>query len=397
VIKELKLMTKKVTEKTDRYPIEFLLMYAIFFGGSATFGPYIPLYLKEIGLNQTLIGTFFAIGPLIAMLSQPIWGIIGDRSKSKNIVLLILFGGSICSMLLFPASTAMWYVFCIYGVFTFFQASINPLIDTITLEQLETSKWKFGPIRMGGVYGYSIMAIVAGLVLKNNLSLMFFMYAAILTICFAMVFKLPVVKGHQHGDKKVSPWVLFKDKKLVLLLSFSLVIQSTLGYYYSFFPLYFEQLGGDSSLLGWAMSISALAEIPFLLFADKIVNKIGTIYAMIMAAVVTSARWLVFFFLNSPNQAVITNLLHGFSYIVVIYCMAIYINENVPKELRASGQALNGLITVGLSRIIGSVIGGYISDIVGLKRMFLYCAIFGFVSALIFGFLFMQFKNTSEA
>jgi predicted MFS family arabinose efflux permease len=251
-------MTKKVTEKTDRYPIEFLLMYAIFFGGSATFGPYIPLYLKEIGLNQTLIGTFFAIGPLIAMLSQPIWGIIGDRSKSKNIVLLILFGGSICSMLLFPASTAMWYVFCIYGVFTFFQASINPLIDTITLEQLETSKWKFGPIRMGGVYGYSIMAIVAGLVLKNNLSLMFFMYAAILTICFAMVFKLPVVKGHQHGDKKVSPWVLFKDKKLVLLLSFSLVIQSTLGYYYSFFPLYFEQLGGDSSLLGWAMSIASI-------------------------------------------------------------------------------------------------------------------------------------------
>jgi PPP family 3-phenylpropionic acid transporter len=385
-----------MTKKTDRYPIEFLLMYAIFFGGSGVFGPYIPLYLKEIGFNQTLIGTFFALGPLIAMLSQPIWGIIGDRSKSKNIVLLILFGGSICSMLLFPASTVMWYVFCIYGVYTFFQASINPLIDTITLEQIEASKWKFGPIRMGGVYGYSIMTIVAGLVLKNNLSLMFFMYAAILTICFAMVFKLPVVKGHQHGDKKVSPLILLKDKKLVMILGFGLVIQSTLGFYFSFFPIYFEQLGGDSSQLGWAMSISALAEIPFLLFADKIVNKIGIIYAMIMAAVVTSVRWLVFFYLHTPGQAIVTNLLHGFSYIVVVYCMAIYINENVPKELRTSGQALNGVITVGLSRIMGSVIGGYISDIIGLKNMFLYCAIFGFISALIFGLLFLRFENTSE-
>jgi PPP family 3-phenylpropionic acid transporter len=388
-------MIKNKTGK-DRYPYEFLLMYAIYFGGSAAFGPYIPLYLKEIGLNQTLIGALFALGPLVAMLSQPVWGIIGDRSKSKNVVLLFLLAGATVAIIIFPFSTSIWYVFFAYVLYTFFNSSVNPLIDTITLEQLEKSKWKFGPIRMGGVYGYSMVAVISGIILKDNLSLMFTIYAIILIFTFAMVFKLPAVRGHQHGDKKVSPWVLLKDKKLVLMLTFGLIIQSTLGFYFSFFSIYFEQLGGDSALLGWAMSVSALAEIPFLLFSDKIVKKLGIIYTMVLASVMTSIRWVIFFFLNSAMQAVIINLLHGFSYIVVIYCMAIYINEHVPKELRASGQALNGVVTVGLSRIIGSVVGGYLSDIVGLRYMFLYCAIFGVVASLIVSYLLMKCDKDSE-
>ncbi|HHW31399.1 MAG TPA: MFS transporter [Clostridiaceae bacterium] len=393
-------MTKKIIKKSiekNRYPYEFLLMYAIYFGGSAAFSPYIPLYLKEIGLTQVLIGILFAIGPLVAMLSQPVWGIVGDRSKSKNRVLLILLAGAAVSIIIFPVSTAVWYVFFAYIMFTFFNSSINPLIDTIALEGIEKTKWKFGPIRMGGVYGYSLVAILSGIVLKNNLSWMFLIYAIILMLNFAMVFKLPVVEGHQHGDKKVSLWVLLKNKRLVLMLAFGLIIQSTLGFYFSFFSIYFEELGGDSALLGWAMSVSALAEIPFLMFADKIVNKLGIIKTMTLASIVTSARWVVFFFLNSAMQAVFVNLLHGFTYIVVIYCMAIYINENVQKELRASGQALNGVVTVGISRIIGSVIGGYFSDIVGLREMFLYCSVFGFIATLVINYLFLRINKVSKA
>ena len=46
----------------------------------------------------------------------------------------------------------------------------------------------------------------------------------------------------------------------------------------------------------------------------------------------------------------------------------------MPKELRASGQALNWLLSAGVARIIGSFGGGLIADAVGIRTGFLYGA-----------------------
>ena len=380
-------------KNTEKYPIIFVLLYAFYFGANGILNPYLPVYLEDIGMNQTVKGILLALGPFVAMFSQPFWGIIGDRAKTKNIILKILFFSSAAIFILFPLNKEIWYTFLIYIIFMFFYSSINPTIDTITLEYLERRKWKFGPIRMGGTIGYALIALLSGFIIERNINYMFFMYSTILFISLFFIRNIPPVKGYQFGKEKISPSKLIKNKKLIALLGFGFAVQMTLGYYYSFYSIYFKQSGGDNSLLGWSMFLAGISEIPFLLFADKITKKMGIINTLIVSSLITSLRWFFVYISNSPKQLLLTSCLHGFTFIVFTYCLAVFINENVPRELKASGQALNGLINMGAARIVGNILGGVLSDVFGIKQMFFYISIIAIIATGLFGFILKKLES----
>ncbi|MFH5181882.1 MFS transporter [Paenibacillus sp. TAB 01] len=123
----------------------FLLFYMVFYMGNAVYGTYLPVYFQSIGASATQIGTLLSLGPLVAVLAQPLWGSVGDRAKTKNTVLALLIAGCCVIILFFPLSTAFAYLLFMVCLFTFFQTSISAISDAITLEELEKhKKWSFG-------------------------------------------------------------------------------------------------------------------------------------------------------------------------------------------------------------------------------------------------------------
>lgn len=358
--------------------------------GNAVYSTFMPVYLNHIGYGQTAIGTLLALGPFIAIIAQPIWGIAGDRAKTKNAVLQVLLLGSAITVMLYPLSRNFYYILAVMAAFTFFQTSTGPMSDAITLEYLDKTRWTFGPIRMSGTIGYAVMSIIAGIIAKRYINGIFVLYFMIMLAVLGVSLGLPKVKGHQFRGPKVPIWRLFKDRELMLLMAFNLVIQITLGFYYTFFPIYFKEMGGDSALLGWAMFISSVSEIPFLLFADKILKKIGTRYTLLGSAAVAAVRWLILHFVSNPFIVLPLQALHGLIFIVFSFSLATYINQEVPKELRASGQTLNGLIGLGIARIIGSILGGVLSDMVGIRQVFLYDSLLAFAAVIAFGSIFIK-------
>lgn len=371
------------------YPFIFILFYALVYMGNAVYGTFIPLYLDHLGFSKTIVGTLLSLGPFIAIIAQPVWGMAGDRASAKNNVLKILLLGCALTVLAYPVSTSIYYLFTIIAIFTFFQTPVVPLGDAITLEYIELTQWKFGPIRMAGTIGYALMSIAAGAAARHNINNIFPLYFAITLLTLAAVFKLPIVKGHQSGGRKMAVWKLFHNRELVVLMSLNLIAMITLGFYYSFFSIYYKQLGGDSALLGWGMFISAASEIPFLLFADRIIRRLGSKGTLIMSILVMAIRWFLLYAVTDVYVILGMNILHGLSFIVMAYSMVTYINKNVPKELRASGQTMNGLIGMGLARIAGSIFGGFLSDMVGTQKVFLYASILNFTAVAVFGTVFL--------
>jgi PPP family 3-phenylpropionic acid transporter len=381
-----------IVNNTNRYRYSFFALYALIFMGNAAYNTFIPLYLSNIGFTKGTIGALLALGPFITIFAQPFWGMAGDRANTKNFILKILLFGSAVAVALYSVSTSLYYLVLIMSLFVFLQSSVGPISDSITLEYLDETKWKFGPIRMAGTIGYALMSIVAGILAKRNVANIFILYFFIALAAFVMVFNLPSIKGHQAHGKKVSPFILFRHKELMLFFIFNLIMQIVLGFYYSFFSIYFQQLGGDTGLLGWAMFLSSTSEIPFLLFADRIIRKIGFRYTLLAAAVVLSLRMLFIGLTSSLAVILLLMLMHGLTFIVLTFSMATYINSEVPKELKASGQALNALICLGLARIVGSVAGGFLSDIYGISRVFVMDSILGFITVAVFSFIFLK-KN----
>ncbi len=383
-------------EQTKKIYYSFIALYATLFMSNAIYGTFLPVYLDYIGYSKASIGVLMSLGPFVAIIAQPFWGIISDRSKSKNQILKLLFIASILIMALYPLSSNFYYLLIIIAIFTFFQTSISPISDTITLEYLSTTRQKFGPIRMAGTIGFAVMSIVAGFFAQKYIKSIFALNVVIMCLAFFTVLKLPVVQGHQFGKQRVSIIKLFSDKNLVALMALNFLVQVTLGFYYTYFPIYFKQLGGSSSLLGWAYFISAISEIPFLLCADKILQKVKTTKALLFSTFVASIRWFLTFVITNAYMFLPLQLLHGLIFIVLYYSMAIYINQEVPKELKASGQTINNLIGMGIARITGSLAGGFLSDIYGIKNLFLYNSILALITVLIFAYIFLTMKKHSS-
>ncbi|NHN34036.1 MFS transporter [Paenibacillus agricola] len=353
--------------------VVFLLFYTVVYMGNAVYGTFIPLYFQSIGASPSEIGTLLSLGPLVAVLAQPFWGLQGDRAKSKNSVLMIMIVGCGIVMLLFPLSTAFVYLMAMVGLLTFFQTSIFAVSDAITLEELDKQKrWSYGPIRLGGTIGFALMSIAFGYVAQHEISYIFPVYALVMLVSLFLLLRFPKVSGHQSTGNKVKFWVLFKQRKLMVYLAISVVLQITLGYYYTFFPVYYKAMGGDNVLLGWSMVISALSEVPFLLFAKRIFERVRITHVLLISSIATALRWFAFSFTDNPIWVLPAQILHGLIYIVLSVTIAMYINQQVPKELRASGQALNGLLSLGVARIIGSFAGGFASEAFGMKNVFFY-------------------------
>ena len=98
---------------------------------------------------------------------------------------------------------------------------------------------------------------------------------------------------------------------------------------------------------------------------------------------------------NNIYLILILQLLHGFTFIVIFYSMAMYINEKVQDELKASGQALNSAVGMGFTRIIGSVAGGVLSDYIGIRQVFTLSSIAVLVSIIVFVPIFMAISRKS--
>jgi len=232
------------------------------------------------------------------------------------------------------------------------------------------------------------MSIFAGIYAKQNINGIFGLYFLIAMILFSAVFLIPQVSGHQSKEKKVSFLVLLRNYELVLLLIYSTILQVTLGFFYSFFGIYLKDMGGDNGLLGWAMFISAIFEVPFLLFANRIINRLGTRNALVLSGGVMALRWFLLHVIKNPFWVLPVQMLHGLSFIVVSYSMATYINQKVPMELKASGQALFGFLSMGVARIISTLLGGYLSDLFEIRHVFLYSSYLIIASTLLFLLLF---------
>ncbi|MCX7710661.1 MAG: MFS transporter [Clostridia bacterium] len=381
-------------EDLKSYPFFFILYYLLYFSGFALYGVFIPIYLDSIHYSQAAIGFLISIGPVATVLGQPIWGAAGDRSKNKADILRIILLGIGLSVVLFGLSTNYFYLLIVMSALTFFQSALGPTSDAITLEYTENTGWKYGPIRASGTLGYAIMAAAAGIIIKNDMHLIFILYMLIIAFAAGSTFMFPRIPGHQSGKSKVSLFSLLKNREMFMLMLFVLVTHTFIGFYNTFFPIYFKHLGSGNALVGISVALAAVSELPFIFFGDRILEKLGVKRAIFGSVLLLSIRWLLMSFISNPYIILFLQVLHGPSLVFLLFSMVVYVSKKAPKELRSSGQALYAMVYSGLSRIIGSAFGGFLSDKFGIQSVFLTGAVVTAISLVVFKDLF---RGTDEA
>ncbi len=369
----------------DRFPVKIFSIYVIFYAGQAMYNTYLNVFLTSVGYTMTQIGQIQSVATILLVLMQPVWGVISDKSKSKNQVVgfLALISAIIC-LSYYMFQTALWLAICVM-LFSIFFFPAMTLQDNYTLELLSKSKWDFGNIRLGGTLGYSICALVVGFVIGNNYSNIFWIMAVFFFITGTMYFTLPRVEGHRQKAEKVKYSILLKDKALLCMIVFNITYYMGVSFYFQFYPIYFTtELGASSQMLGALTFVSAMSEVPFFWFAYKLEKKFGVEKVMLFAGIATALRWFLLYFTTNHFLILGINMLSGCGYVGFSYCLIKYINDNVPKNMRATAQSLNAILGTIFSKILFAPIGGYMSGVVGFKNVLLVSSLVTIVGAVMF-------------
>ena len=165
-----------------------------------------------------------------------------------------------------------------------------------------------------------------------------------------------------------------------------MLLQLTMGYFYSFFSIYFTAMpGGSSRLLGLCYFMSAMSEIPFLLNADRLFEKLGAGKLLSVSAIALTLRWIILGTCHNVYAVMASQLLHGWGFIVMTVSMAKYVSATIPDELKASGQMLISVVGFGIARVFGILGGGLVADAMGsVQKGFLLMAIVAGVGLIAF-------------
>ena len=353
-------------KKSSDFPWKYGLFLACYYLANAVYQSYASKYFESVGMSHVQLTILLAAAPIISIIMQPIWGMIGDRMKLRNIVLRMLIVVSAGLVLTYRLSNAFWWLMSVSVLFSAFYTSIQPMGDSIILEALQEKKHPFGPLRMMGCLAFAVGNLFIGYAIDGRMNWVVYLTAGVLLLTLLAERALPPTPGHQSTGEKMNMLAILKLPHMAGLLVMLMLMQLTMGYFYSYYSIHFTSLpGGTTTLLGLCYFLSATSEVPFLLNADRLFDKLGVGKLMSICAAALTLRWVLLACFPNIYVAMGSQVLHGWGFIVMTVSTSKYMSAIVPDELKASGQMLLAVVGFGIARVFGILGGGLLSNAMG--------------------------------
>ncbi|MGG1518381.1 MFS transporter [Paenibacillus oryzisoli] len=344
---------------------------------------FFPLYFDYKGYSKIQIGLLYAIGPLIGIATNLLWGILSDRFQTvKKIMVILLIGQLVTAVLVF---TAGWFalLYVCLAAFFFFQQPVNSLNDSQVMLNIRANGKSYASFRAWGSIGFAFSAGVFGVLLR--------VYGTGLTpvLCFITIscslIIVLLVKDVREGGKKVafSGMVnIIRNKRFLWFLGLIVIMSVSHRCNDGFLALYMRQLGASDSLIGYAWMASALSEIPIFFFLSKHGHRFKEIPLLIFAGVIYTVRFLFMGHIHNPNWILGVQLLHSLTFGIFLFTANRYLSQIIPDEYRSSGQAIFAVAWSSVAGLISGMLGGWIFDLAGGATLYTFAAVLSIVSTL---------------
>lgn len=352
---------------------------------AGAYTPFLSAYFTAIGLSATQTGALLTIQPLAVIFIQPLWARLSDRTGKRKLVLSFLVAASAVSVLLYYLGIRFATVLFATVVFSLFFSALLPLCDALVIDGCSTHGVEFARVRMGGTLGYAFVVFVAGSFLDVNPSAQFALVAVLCVIFLITVFLLPVARSFEMGAQnavqdddsndmsdepdKHSVLGIFTTSEIYYVLAFAFVSQMGLGFSGSFLGRYVVELGFGQGLVGVLSAVSALSEVPILLFAGPIVRRFGEMRLLIASCFFMVLR-IVLIGVGVVPTMVIGQLMQSVTYMTVYYSCTRYVASHVLPGRQSQGQSVLVMVQSGMAMLMANLAGGVIGDAFGMQMFF---------------------------
>jgi PPP family 3-phenylpropionic acid transporter len=375
------------------HPITSLRTYVFLYYASALFVlGYFPLYFQSIGFSKLQIGSIFAFGPTIGIFANLFWGYISDKFQVIKRLLLFILVMQFSFVLLLMATKQYTLIFIFMLSMFFFQASITPLTDSLSLLTTQAYGKSFAGLRSFGSIGFALTALAINPVFqKIGYSYTLILYSIALAIAFVSCTQITERVGEM---KRVSFKGLFKllgNRQVVLTLLSIFILAIAHRTNDNFLSLYLKEIGMEK-YLGYAFMMSALSEVPIFLLLGKYGERFNAFHLLALAAFFYAVRFFIVAQANDPVFVILAQLMHSITF-GMFYITAIRVIANLlPNEYRSSGQALFTITFSGFASITSGVLGGWLYEYGSGRTLYTAISLLALVASLFFLLLSKKMK-----
>jgi PPP family 3-phenylpropionic acid transporter len=281
-------------------------------------------------------------------------------------------------------------------------APSNAILDQTTLATLE-NPGNYGKIRVGGTIGWGIMVLAAGYLIDHlamGLRIIFYLNIFFNFLFLAIILIMPSAISRESNPQNQAS--IDKVKKLLFqpgFIPFLLIIviwgvgdACITGFLF----LHIKSLGGSSTLMGTALSVSLVGEIVIFLLARRIQTKVQP-YAMVLIAYLILFAWLIgLSFIKNPYAIPLFQIFGGAGYAFMQSGSVSFVHTRASREIGTTAQALRGGVYSGLGVGIGTILSGVLYEKFGsamLFRQMSYLILAGFILGMFFLYLDKRSKQ----
>lgn len=354
--------------------VPFAALTATYFAHIGFFNPYLPLWLKSLGLPIVVISLLTSVQSFTRVFAPYAWGALSDHTGERVLLLRISAAVALVASAGFWVEGGPWWVGLVLLVVFTHTSSMMSLTEAAVAHLVAGDWGRYGRVRVWGSIGFMITVFAAGAWFDaHGIGSFPAWTVATLAGVLACTLWLPRVRETAHHDKAPAEPIGPALRQPVVRWFFGALFFHVMAHFsiYGFISLYLDALGYGKSTIGALWAVSVITEIAWFYLQGRLIGRFtmagwlvvcGATAVLRLGMTAGMGQWLLALFLAQALHA-LTFATHHTA------CIAL-VSHHFPGRMRGRGQALFTVIGYGFGGVVGVLTGGAVADRWGFEVMF---------------------------
>ena len=347
------------------------LLRAAIAGQMISFGVlvvYDAAWMKDNGLDETMIGLVAAVSTLLGLVCGLGWGVLADRTGRSDRIIAMGCGGLALAAVVLAVSHRTWHFFgyaVLRGISYTMVWTLMPVLAMAAFGQASQGR-RYGTYRIFGSAGFTVGTMLLPWLVPQVRGLLLIATASFAVACLPIL----VYRGRQpahraHGDLR---GLLRKGELVGLYVSAFFFATGAPAVYY-FTTLYAKHLGAGTRFLGLLNGTMGLCAIVALPIAGWVVDRYGPRRLVWLAMLAQPMRALTASMIDAYPWLLLPQLYHMLTWAGLEVGAVVLVSRLAGDGNRATGMAAYAAVMV-LGVTAGAVVCGYMADHYGYPLMY---------------------------
>lgn len=354
------------------------LYYFAFMGGWGFILPFVNLFYVSLGFSGKQIGIITSASAIVGMIASPIWvSTVKRHPLAQRILQGAIILGAIGYYLIGRQThyLAVIFIVCLHALAS---SGVMPLSDSMAVTVSRESGKGYGSVRAWASLGWIICLLSSGQLVGRfgyiagfiGVSVMWMIAAVMVYLIQPHHFSSQGLSDQPRPDLRLAVKRVFQDRTLMGLAAALVFIGFLNSAVLQFENVFLAELGASKQLISVAGILSAVVELPFMIYADRILHRVGAHRLLITALLMTLVQRMAVFFFPYIPTIMLVRFVGGVAFSFYTVSLIGLISRRTQPSETGTVLALYTVTIAGMVNIVAAPVGGALFDALDMRWLY---------------------------